>query len=131
MIDINTLSLLHAKFSSGCVSGSLNGSVFVAIVLFIDNNFEESQSLCHFQVRLQQVLKQRSRKKGKQEAAVEEEASKDEIAKHRALQKQVQKFIKQKKLRVLMKKVREADSSEPWSRIIQAHVSASLSSLFW
>jgi hypothetical protein len=79
---------------------------------------------------LQQVLKQKSRKKGKQEAAVEE-ASTDEIAKHRALQKQVQKFIKQKKLRVLMKKVREADSSEPWSRIIQAHVSASLSSLFW
>ena len=54
---------------------------------------------------------------------MEDEASKEELAKHRVLQKQVQKFIKQKKLRVLMKKVREADSSEPWSRIIQAHVS--------
>ena len=72
---------------------------------------------------MQQVLKQKSRKKGKQESDVEDEASKGQLAKHKTLQKQVQKFIKQKKLRVLMKKVREADSSEPWSRIVQAHVS--------
>ena len=77
---------------------------------------------------MQQVLKQKSRKKGKQESDVEDEASKEQLAKHKALQKQVQKFIKQKKLRVLMKKVREADSSEPWSRIIQAHVSVNK---FW
>jgi hypothetical protein len=73
---------------------------------------------------LQQVLKQKARKKGKQGADTEEEVSREQLAKHKALQKQVQKFMKQKKLRVLMKKVREADSSEPWSRIVQVHVSA-------
>ena len=108
-------------------SSDLNGREFTgcrAIHLYVDSyyRFISICFLCFFQVRLQQVLKQKSRKKGKLEAAVEDEASKEELAKHRVLQKQVQKFIKQKKLRVLMKKVREADSSEPWSRIIQAHV---------
>mgnify|MGYP000400279244 CR=1 FL=1 len=81
-----------------------------------------------FQVRLQQVLKQKTRKKGKQGAGIEDEVSKEQLVKHKALQRQVQKFIKQKRLRVLMKTVREADSSEPWSRIVQAHVSVNM---FW
>lgn len=78
------------------------------------------------EVRLQQILKKKSRRKGKQEAGPDDAAAKVQLAKHKALQKQVQKFIKQKKLRVLRKKIREAESSEPWSRIVQAQVGCRL-----
>eukprot|EP00250_Pteridium_aquilinum_P021406 c25112_g1_i1 orf=168-3746(+) len=78
------------------------------------------------EVRLQRVLKKKSGKQAKEQQAGADEVAKEQLEKHKALQKQVQKFIKQKKMRMLKKKMKEVESSEPWSKTVTAQVGCRL-----
>ncbi|KAI5079887.1 hypothetical protein GOP47_0005366 [Adiantum capillus-veneris] len=65
------------------------------------------------EVRLQHIMK----KKPKDD---------EQLQKHKALQRQVQKFVKQGNRRVLRKKLRTIDCSEPWSSVVRAQVGSHL-----
>lgn len=82
------------------------------------------------EVKLQQIMKKKIKKKNEEQSGADDEVSKEQLEKHKALQKQVQKLIKQNKLRVLTKKVRALDSSESWSKAVHAHVGCRLLELF-
>lgn len=97
-----------------------NGSLKVIIpIMSIGEAVEE-------EVRLQNIMKRRSKKAG---SSQEELVDGEQLRKHKALQKQLQKFVKQGNRRVLRRKLREIDSSEPWSSSIRAHVGARLLAL--
>lgn len=82
------------------------------------------------EVILQHVLKKSKRKKGEKDENLDDEAVKAQLAKHKALQKEVKKFVKQKRLRILKKMVREAADAEPWSKAVQAKLGSRLLELF-
>ncbi|MCO5547469.1 hypothetical protein L7F22_000919 [Adiantum nelumboides] len=75
-------------------------------------------------VRLQNIMK-KPKPKGVSQA---KEAADEQLLKHKHLQRQVQKMVKQGKRQALRRKLKlkEIDSSEPWSSVVRAQVGSRL-----
>ncbi|MCO5591279.1 hypothetical protein L7F22_045260 [Adiantum nelumboides] len=74
------------------------------------------------QVRLQNIMR-KPKPKGVSQA---KEAADEQLLTHKHLQRQVQKMVKQGKRQALRKKLKEIDSSEPWSSVVRAQVGSRL-----
>lgn len=82
------------------------------------------------EVRLQHILKRKYRKKGEQVEESQDETVKAQINTHKALQKEVQRLLKQKRLGIVRKIIKEVDNDEPWEKAIVAKLGSRLLELF-